>query len=117
MTDARRPKPAPGTYTIDLGAPGDERHIGWGFYGHEEAAGISLRWIGEQPLINGVADYSQADLYVDLPPGDYSLQIEAQAFVDPRQVAVVINGESIDTLTVTPKQPAGLHPEGFRRIS
>jgi hypothetical protein len=77
---------APGVYTIDIGSPGDERFIGWGWHWPEAVAGLTLRWAGEYP---------QTDMYVDLPPGSYSGEIVAQAFWENRTLQLLLNGEPV----------------------
>lgn len=83
---ARMPdETVPGSYTIDIGSAGDERFIGWGWHWSEEIAGLTLRWAGTYP---------QTDLFIDLPPGTYSGEIVAQAFWEPRQLQLFIQGEA-----------------------
>ncbi len=83
---------APGVYEIDLGASGDERFIGWGWHWQEDVGATHWRWAGEYP---------EARLYVDLPPGAYRLTVAAQAFWEPRQLTVLVNGEVVgDVVTV-----------------
>ena len=57
------PESEPGMYTIDLGVPGDEAYLGWGWYAPETIGDVTWRWAGARP---------RARVYVDLPPGDYS---------------------------------------------
>jgi hypothetical protein len=80
------PETAPGVVTLDVGASGDERYLGWGWYEHELVAGLTLRWAGDQP---------QARLYVDLPPDAYTIAISMQAFNEPRRVHLLVNGEPL----------------------
>jgi hypothetical protein len=82
----RIPQEENGAYMIDLGNTGDEAFIGWGWHWPEEVAGLGLRWAGEYP---------QADLYFDLPPADYQLHFTAQAFWEPREVTVLVNGQAL----------------------
>ena len=90
----RTPPPAePGVYLLDLGAAGDERFIGWGWHWPEDVGGATWRWAGEYP---------QARLYVDLPPGAYRLTLAMQAFHEPRQVMVSVNGAQVGTADVPP---------------
>jgi hypothetical protein len=84
---------APGVYHVDLGAPEDVRHIGWGWHRPEEVAGLAVRWAGEYP---------QAEIYVDLPPGEYSLAITAQSFLEPRTVTVLLDGVMLGTAEIDP---------------
>jgi hypothetical protein len=81
------PESDPGVYTLDIGAPGDERYLGWGWHWQETVAGLTLRWAGDQP---------QATLYVDLPPGDYRVTVSMQAFSAPRQARLIVNGTPLD---------------------
>jgi hypothetical protein len=74
---------APGTYLIDLGISGDERFIGWGWHWQEDVGATQWRWTGE---------YDAAALYVDVPAGAYTLTAAMQAFWEPRQVQVLVNG-------------------------
>lgn len=71
-----------GVYEIDIGSPGDEQFIGWGWHRQEEVSGLTLRWSGEYP---------QALVYTDLPPDDYTLTFNAQAFWEPRELTVMVN--------------------------
>lgn len=87
------PQTASGVYTIDIGADGDERFIGWGFHWQEALFDTWMRWTGEYP---------QADLYLDLPPASYELSFEAQAFVEERTVDILVNERYVDTVTVIP---------------
>ncbi len=77
------PEVSPGHYQIDIGAADDVRYIGWGWHWSESISGMALRWTGEYP---------QAKLYVDLPPGAYDVTIVAQAFWEPRQLRLIVNG-------------------------
>jgi hypothetical protein len=80
-----------GGYTIDVGAPGDEMFLGRGWYWPEFPPGVTWRWTGT---------YSQAELYVDLPPGDYTVSFAAQSFWRARAVEVTVNGVTIGTVSV-----------------
>ncbi|NDJ61055.1 MAG: hypothetical protein GYB67_08010 [Chloroflexi bacterium] len=80
------PEIAPGVHEIDIGAPGDERYIGWGWHWAETISGLTLRWMGEYP---------QTRLYVDLPPSDYILTIPAQAFHEPRTLRLRVNDQPL----------------------
>ncbi len=75
------PQAEPGLYRLDLGAPGDERFIGWGWHWPEPVGAVTWRWTGEYP---------QADLYVDLPPGQYGVTVHAQAFHEPRSLQLLL---------------------------
>ncbi len=85
------PETAPGVYTLDIGAAGDERFIGWGWHWPEDVGGVAWRWTGEYP---------QARLYADLPPGAYTLTLAMQAFWEPRRVAVRVNGADVGAADV-----------------
>ena len=91
------PETSPDIYTIDIGAPGDEAYIGWGWHYQEQVSGLTLRWTGEYP---------QTQVYVDLPPDAYTITVSAQAFYEPRQLRLLVNdvplgdpvGVSVDAL-------------------
>lgn len=74
------PESAPDIYKIDLGSTGDERYIGWGWH-RQEDVGVTWRWTGEYPA---------ARLYLDLPPGAYTLTLSAQAFHNVRTLTMLI---------------------------
>ncbi len=77
----------PGVYTIDIGSSGDERYIGWGWHWPETVGGATTwRWTGEYP---------DTKLYLDLPPGDYQVSLAAQAFAEPRELQVLVNGHPL----------------------
>lgn len=87
------PEAEPGVYQIDLGSSGDERYIGWGWHWSEDV-GVTWRWAGEYP---------QALLYVDLPPGDYTVSLAAQAFHEARTLTVLAGDTALgDPVTVAP---------------
>jgi hypothetical protein len=73
---------APGVYTIDVGAPGDEPFLGWGWHYAEDISGLTLRWAGAYP---------QTQVYVDLPPGAYMVTLSAQAYTQARQLRLLAN--------------------------
>jgi hypothetical protein len=80
----RRPaETAPGVYTVDLGKEGDEAFIGWGWHRQEDIGPVNWRWAGEYP---------EARLFVDLPPGDYTVEVTAQAFWEARTLRLSMNG-------------------------
>lgn len=88
------PETAPGVYEIDMGVAGDERFIGWGWHWQEDIGATRWRWTGEYPT---------SKLYVDLPPGEYQLELAAQAFWEPRSLRIAVNGQRLDeTVTVVP---------------
>lgn len=78
------PETTPGVYEIDLGSSGDERFIGWGWHWQEDVGAARWRWTGEYP---------EARLYVDLPPGSYTLSLAAQAFWETHQLSLLVNGQ------------------------
>jgi hypothetical protein len=85
-TDRTPPQLESGAYQIDIGTAGDEFFIGWGWHWQEQVAGLTLRWSGEYP---------QAEVYLDLPPQDYTLTFAAQAFYEARTVQVLVNGVEV----------------------
>lgn len=88
------PETAPGSYTLDIGAPGDEGFVGWGWHYAEDIAGLTLRWTGAYP---------QTQVYLDLPPGDYQIELAAQSYWEPRQLRLLVNDTPLgDPVTVTP---------------
>ncbi|MFN8452595.1 MAG: hypothetical protein U0521_29310, partial [Anaerolineae bacterium] len=96
------PETSPGAYTIDIGSPGDEGFIGWGWHYAEPVGGLTLRWSGAYP---------QTLIYVDLPPGAYTVELAAQAYWEPRQLRLEVNGTPLgDRVTVTDD---GLHEYRF----
>jgi hypothetical protein len=78
---------APNSYQIDIGSPGEEAHLGAGWHWPETVAGLTLRWAGAAP---------QADLYLDLPPGAYTVTVAAQAFWETRQLRLEVNGQPLE---------------------
>ncbi len=76
------PETTPNVYTIDIGSPGDEAYIGWGWHYQEDVSGVTLRWAGAYP---------QTRVYIDLPPSAYTITISAQAFWQPRQLRLLVN--------------------------
>lgn len=89
------PQAETGAYVIDIGAAGDEVYLGPGWHYREAVAGLSLRWLGQA---------EQTRLYFDLPPGNYRLEVQAQAFWEPRQVGVRVNGiELAERYTLGPE--------------
>ena len=112
----RPPEVAQGTYRIDIGTPDDRRFIGWGWHWAEDVAGFSVRWTGDWyqtvfalaqnapelcPLPEHAPDECPAaQLFVDLPPDNYTLTLTAQAFGRPRALTLWVNGAEISTVTV-----------------
>ena len=80
------PELSPGVFEIDVGTPGDERYLGWGWYWQEPVGGLTLRWAGEQP---------QARVFAELPPGVYRVTVAMQAFWEARDVTLTVNGDSV----------------------
>lgn len=77
------PQTSPGVYTLDIGSPGDEGFIGWGWHYQEQVGGLTLRWAGAYP---------QTLVYLDLPPGAYAVDLAAQAYWQPRQLRLLVDG-------------------------
>jgi hypothetical protein len=101
----RTPPPSAAGYTIDLGSPGDERFLGWGWYYAEEVAGITARWLGApHPAADPPTDAPPTGwLYVDLPAGAYRLTVTAQAYAEDRRLQIAIDGAPVGpTFTVSP---------------
>ncbi len=80
------PETSPGVYTIDVGSPGDEGYLGWGWHYQEDISGVMMRWAGILPR-----ETPQTTIYVDLPPNSYTLTLTAQAFWKTRHLNVMIN--------------------------
>jgi hypothetical protein len=88
------PESEPGVYTIDLGSPGDEPFIGWGWHWPESVGGATTwRWTGEYP---------ESSLYIDLPPGEYQVALAAQAFAEARELRLLVNEHPLSLLSKTP---------------
>ncbi len=96
------PETAPGVYMLDIGAPDDQAFIGWGWHWTEAVAGLTLRWTGEYP---------QARVYLDLPPGAYTVTLAAQAFWEPRRLSLQVNGQPAGESTVV--EVDALHEYAF----
>lgn len=85
---------------IDIGTPGDETYLGWGWHYAETIAGITARWSGAAfPL--EAADAPTAVLYVDLPAAVEQVTITAQAFVSDRLLTVTLDGERLTPTPIT----------------
>jgi len=90
------PHDAAGSYRVDLGADDDLRYLGHGWHRAEDIFGTTLRWAGAAVLTAEPVDVPlEAFLYVDVPPGAYRLTLAAQAFHEPRQLVVSINGTAL----------------------
>jgi hypothetical protein len=87
------PETEPGVYRLDIGAPGDERFIGWGWHWPEAFAGLTARWTGEYP---------QTKLYMDLPPGRYEISLSAQAFGQTRRLRLLVNDTPVGEVEIQP---------------
>jgi hypothetical protein len=81
------PEVGPDVYEIDVGADGDFGHIGPGWHRPERIFDVTVRWSGH-------AD--EARLWLDLPPGDYVLDVTAQAFHESRRLQVRVNGAPLE---------------------
>jgi hypothetical protein len=96
----------PGIYQIDIGAPEDQRFIGWGWHWREDVGATVWRWMGDYPRLGNevVPDggFLHSDIYVELPEGVYSLHFAAQAFAEPRVVEIRVNDESIGQVEIMP---------------
>jgi hypothetical protein len=78
---------------MDIGSPGDEGFIGWGWHYAEPVGGLTLRWAGAYP---------QTLVYVDLPPGTYTVELTAQAYWQPRQLRLLVNDAPMgDPVTIS----------------
>jgi hypothetical protein len=86
------PEVEPGVYQIDVGSSGDEPYLGWGWHRQEEIVpGLTARWTGLLP---------QADVYAELPPGEYTVTLAAQAYQAPRTLRLRVNGLAAGEMTV-----------------
>lgn len=89
------PEIAPDTYQIDIGTTDDQRYIGPGWHWRESFGGLTARWTG--------AGGAQPTLYLDLPPGAYTVTVTAQAFQQAQELTLRVNGEVVETVTITPE--------------
>jgi hypothetical protein len=80
------PEIEPEVYQIDIGISGDEPYLGWGWHWAEAVSGITLRWAGDRP---------DTTLFFDLPPGEYELTLSSQAFGEPRELSLWLNGNQL----------------------
>lgn len=90
--DRTPPQIEPGIYQVDIGTQGDERYLGWGYHWSEQIAGVTLRWTGAVIAADPPDNRLTADIYVDLPPGEYDLVVAMQAFWEARQITLEVNG-------------------------
>lgn len=102
------PQHEPGVYHIDIGAPGDEPFIGWGWHYAENISGVTLRWTGAFP---------QTKVYVDLPPGDYDVSLSAQAYTVPRELSLLVNGQPLATASDPRRHQVEVFPSGLQTFS
>jgi hypothetical protein len=86
------PELEPGVYQIDIGTPGDERYLGWGYHWPEDVAGVTLRWTGAAVAADPPEARLTTDTFIDLPPGEYDLTVSMQAFWEARQISLEVNG-------------------------
>ncbi len=106
------PQMAPGTYQIDVGSSGDQPYLGWGWHWQEEIVpGLTARWTGLLP---------QADVFAELPPGEYSITLAVQSYLSSRTLRLRANGVPLCDVavgaasleTVTCSIPAELTADG-----
>lgn len=96
------------TATLDIGTPGDEAYLGWGWHYPEAISGLTLRWMGAAYPAGGLPASPRAVLYVDLPTDARTITIRAQAFMEDRQLTVTLDDELLTpfdregSVTVTP---------------
>jgi len=87
------PQTEPGVYEVDIGAD-DNAYLGSGWHWRENIFDLTMRWAGAAP---------RADLFLDLPPGDYQLTFTAQSFAQPRTIRVLVNDSPLgDPFTILP---------------
>jgi hypothetical protein len=90
------PEVEPGRYEVDVGAPGDERFIGWGWHWPEVVADGAVRW-------RWTGEYPETLVYVDVPRGAYTVSLAAQAFAEARTLRLRVNGTDVgETVTILP---------------
>jgi len=83
---------APGIYVLDLGAPGDSGFLGEGWWWAETIVpGVDARWTGDGP---------SARLYLALPPGEYRVTVNAQAYDHDRALTLYAGGRALGTETI-----------------
>ncbi len=91
------PETSPGVYTLDVGSPGDEAYLGWGWYYPEDISGVTLRWAGALPQ-----EMPTTQVYVDLPPDAYTVTLSAQAFWETRHLSILVNDSLVAESLVVP---------------
>ncbi len=89
------PRDENGRYIIDVGSADDQRYLGWGYYPPETIFDMSIRWLGE-------TENNYANVYVDLPPGSYRVELIAQSFYVPRWTEIWIDGLFVYRLRIMP---------------
>jgi len=94
------PEIAPNVYRVDIGGTDDWRYLGWGWHWREPVAGIDWRWTGATTTLQDRIDADPARLYLDLPPGAYTLTLTAQAFWEARRLRVWANGAELGAADV-----------------
>jgi hypothetical protein len=88
------PEVEPGVYQIDVGSSGDEPYLGWGWHWQEEIVpGLTARWTGQFP---------QADVYVELPPGEYTVTLALQSYQQARTLKLDVNGATVGEMEALP---------------
>jgi hypothetical protein len=88
------PEIEPGVYQIDVGSSGDESYLGWGWHWPEEIVpGLTARWTGQFP---------QAEVYADLPPGEYTVTLAVQSYQVARTLRAQVNGVAIGEAAISP---------------
>ncbi len=86
------PEIAPGVFRLDVGTAGDAGFLGWGWHWAEEIVpGLTARWTGQLP---------QTEVYVELPPGDYTLTLAAQSFERARELRILAGDVLLGAVTV-----------------
>ncbi|HJN46686.1 MAG TPA: hypothetical protein QF572_21185 [Vicinamibacterales bacterium] len=84
-------------FEIDVGASGDERFLGDGWFLREQAPEFSFRWsAGDESVV--VVPLKESD--------DYRLEIQCAPFAypgaSPQTIELTVNGTVLDTITVEP---------------
>jgi hypothetical protein len=96
-----------GIYEIDIGSADDQRFIGWGWHWREDIGGTTWRWTGEYPRLGGEripeGGFLHSDLYLELPPGEYTLRLAAQAFAEKRTISITQDETLVGSIEVEPE--------------
>jgi hypothetical protein len=74
---------------IAIGASSSTKYLGAGWYRSEIIAGTDARWAQQEAVIRAA-----------LPPVDYTLTLEGTPYPAGQQVELVVNGQTIGTLTL-----------------